>query len=355
MCQYTTAHTPEFAGIYVNANYYQAYVGQTKFLGSYLKPVHALLFRKSGEGALDCVILSQSEAQALAGALKNNPEPDVWISNTAMTLLAGQSPAGINQDPRYQELIEKVRFFSGEFSLLLKGDIALNWLRQDTDKKMEFFKKELRASRETKLHDIKGLMQALADQQTAFNYITQNPSLDYTIPEWWKGVSQALSPDEIMQKRFVDILKRHSLNNITDAMCEQPADILGTFLERNHFKTSAAIVKSVLDKASQQTVDKVIATLFTMDGVSAEVQQVMHEKTADYHFYFKCIAGIAAVVGGVMLVVGILALNPILVGAGGIVMAAGVGVLLKQSGFFSKPPSGAASDDPPLVAPTPGG
>lgn len=340
ICQCGGAEAPDFGEIYANSNYYKIYVGQKRFLGPYLKPVHALLFRKSGTGKLDCVILSQQEADQLAVKLKSNPQPDVWISNTGMTVLAGQPPADINQHARYQELIEQVRFFSGEFKLLLKGDISLNWLRKDTDAKMSFFKKELMACRETKSHDVSMLHQILSDQQLAFDYIIKNPSIDYTSPDWRNQVSKALSNDEIVRQHFVDILKMHSLKSITEAMSEQSIETLSTFLNSNQFKTNAALVKSVLDAADKNTCAKVIEMLSIMDGVSADVKQVIHEKTLNYNFYFNCLAGIALVAGGALLVAGILTINPVVAGAGAFIFAAGIGVLCTQNGFFGKAGAG---------------
>lgn len=351
LCQGHTAPAPEFGEIYVNLNYYQTYITQRQYISDYLKPVHALLFRKSASGNLDCVILSQQEAEDLAVRMKSTPEPDVWISNTAMTPLAGQPSAGITQDPRYQELIEQVRFFSGDFRLLLKGDIPLNWLSKNTDQKLAFFKHALRPCRETDSQDLINLYQVLADQQTAFNYMIQNPSIDYTVTGWWTNVSIALSNEALMQTHYANLLKVHSLKNITELMSKQSPETFSTFLDSNHFKADADIVRTVLDTANKQTFNHVVAVLSAMNDVSAEVRQVIHEKTTHYNFYFKCLASIGIVTGGACIVVGILALNPIIAAIGVVTLVVSATALMSQTGFFTKPESGAADGSQPILLP----
>ena len=188
---------PDFGEIYVSSNYYQAYKGQTQFMGAYLKPVHALLFRQRSNGMLDCLIVSQQEADELMRALEREKSPGIWMCTTQHTLLAGKPPAGIIDYPAYQDLIEKVRFFNGEFNLLLDNGPPLNWLSEETGKKMAFFEHYLLPYRETDQKAVLSLGQALSQRQTAFRYIAQHPFKDYSAFEWREQIHNELTDDDI--------------------------------------------------------------------------------------------------------------------------------------------------------------
>lgn len=345
LCQSANVDALEWGEMYVSRNYYQVYHGQTLFIGQYLKPVHALLFRKSVAGILDCVILSQQETEQLAQSMKKNPEHNVWLTNTQDTVLAGMPPDGIEQDRRYQTLIEKACFFNGEFLSLIKRETPLNWLWKDTNNKIAFYEKILRACRQTDRQEIAVLRQVMSDVHTTLDYFRTHPAQDYTVDNWWDAASTTFSDEVPQQVHFARYLKRQgSLQNITEIISQQTPDTLCDFLEANHFKTNARIVKTVLEDVDQKTADLVIASLSSMQDVAPEVAQVVNEKTqTNNHFLFNCLVGIALVASAAILVIAILALNYLLIGAMAVAVVASVGSLLVQNGFFwGKPPSSAS-------------
>ncbi len=302
LCQQSNDTSLEWGEIYIGRNYYQVYEGQAQFIGNHLKPVHALLFRKSSDGKLDCVILSQQEAEELAQAMNRNPEPNIWLTTTQHTALAGQAPLGIQQDPGYQALIEKVSFFNGELLPLIQRDTPLNWLWKDTDKKLAFFEQTLRLPRQTNQQELNALRQSMSDLHAAFDYFRTHPAQDYTAEQWWDAASTTLSENEPQQVQFARDLKTHgTLKNITEIMVDQAPEILCVFLEANHFKTDASLVKAVLEAVDKNTADSVMDNLSSMNDVDPEVTQALiahvrnEQRRANHHFLFNCLVGIAVV------------------------------------------------------------
>ncbi len=203
LCSERCATAPDFGHLYVGRNYYQAYKGQTQFMGVFLKPVHALFFQKHLDGTLNCLILSQQEAEELPLILekintdKHTWDPDYWLSTTQHVVLAGQPPAGIQKNETYQGLIEKIQFFNGELSLLFDGDLPLNWLSEGTEQKLAFFEQNLLPYRETDYNDMVVLRQTLSQRSKAFRYIAEHPVKDYTSFEWMAEISNELSHADI--------------------------------------------------------------------------------------------------------------------------------------------------------------
>ena len=192
--------TPDFSGIYVSDNYSQVYQGQTQWMGAYLKPVHILLFRQDRDGAIECVIISQQDAEQLTAVVKGSSNywyPNIWLCTTQHTLLAGRPPANITNHSAYQQLIEKVRFFNGEFSLLLSSKQPLSWLSEDTEKKLAFFEQYLLPYRETHQNEVLALRQALSQRMSALRFIAEQPLRDYTEFDWREQISDQLTDDEI--------------------------------------------------------------------------------------------------------------------------------------------------------------
>ncbi len=293
ICQSADRTAPTFGAIYASSNFYRTHWFQNNFLGPYCKPVHALLFRQAADGTLDCAILSQQEAHELTLKLRAYPEAHVWISNTAMDLLAGQPPAGIEQKRQYQDMIEQVRYFSGEFKSLNKGDIPLNWLHKDTEKKIQFFQQHVRNNRETHGGDSTSFTRTLAMQKRAFAYICEHPEYNYSDAEWRQTISKELSDDEAERHVFAEMLRVYGLTHITEWMCAQSSAHLSRFLSAN-LSQDAVLLQQVLASADQQTCTTVIANLASMPAAdfSEEVQRVIADKSAgswDWSFLLNCL------------------------------------------------------------------
>lgn len=188
---------PEFGDIFASRNYYQSYENQEKFLGLYLKPIHAILFYQEGNDHLQAFILSQQEADELTSLIKKNPKPNLWITTMNHILLAGRPTPHIQENKTYLEIIEKICFFNGEFRQLLARKVVPNWLSQDTEEKLLFFEKNLLRYRESNLHDIIALRESLSQRQNAFHYIAQHPLKDYTSFDWRVEISPALTDADV--------------------------------------------------------------------------------------------------------------------------------------------------------------
>ena len=197
MCRRRDPTAPEFSEIYVSPNYYKSYKGQTQFMGEYLKPVHALLFRLRKDGTLDGLILSQQEADEITTIVKATRSSSLWLTTTRHTLLAGAIPAGIKENEAYHALMEQVRFFNGELHLLLDSERPPNWLSEGTGKKLEFFKQHLLPYRETEHQDLVVLRQTLSQRQNAFRYIAEHPFEHYALFEWRVHISEELTDADI--------------------------------------------------------------------------------------------------------------------------------------------------------------
>lgn len=188
---------PDFGEVYADTNYFREYNEQTTFVGSYLKPVHALLFRKGEDGLIQCMILSQNEAEDISLYLKKEKCPGMWLTTTQHSVLGGEAPPGVLTDPHYQELIEQVRFFNGEFGLLTEGLVPLRWLSTNTEQKLSFFEERLRLCRETEPNDVELLRQSLSERLKAFRYIAEHPLDDFTAFDWLSEISEELNQADI--------------------------------------------------------------------------------------------------------------------------------------------------------------
>ena len=154
-------YTPEFSpNIIASMNFYQTYKNQSKYIGSYLKPVHALLFKRE-HGKLTCTLLSQQENQELSSWVKNQEPETCWISTTQHHVLAGTPPRNFCEMDDYQAIIEQVRYFNGEFNLLLQQDAPLTWLAQQSKEKLDFYEAHLSVSREALPLDIDSMRNKL--------------------------------------------------------------------------------------------------------------------------------------------------------------------------------------------------
>ncbi len=156
--------------LFVSDNHALTYFSQRKMLGSYLKPVHAILFANVGDEIKACLITNE-ELQRIAPFL-NDPEfQAVWMGTTLHTRLAGHEPEGLRDDPRYKTLIEQIRFFNGEWSLLNQQKEPFQWVHQDCGTKIQFFQNHLAPYRATKSHDM-GLLEAkLSKQLVGFRHL----------------------------------------------------------------------------------------------------------------------------------------------------------------------------------------
>lgn len=179
-----TTMTPDFSkNIVASKNFYQTYKGQKNFLGMYMKPVHALLFKKE-EGRLTCTILTQQECEELQPLITSENKADVWISTTQHTLLSGQRPSDFKIDPEYQLIIEQIRYFNGEFNLLLEKEASLDWLAEKTREKLSFFEQYLYPCRETLATHIDQLELMLGVIQQVYKFIAHTPEADRTHFDW---------------------------------------------------------------------------------------------------------------------------------------------------------------------------
>ena len=119
------------------------------------------------------------------------------MTTTNHTLLAGRPATSVQEDKIYLDMIEKIRFFNGEFRQLLEGKVAPNWLSQGTDKKLVFFEKKLLLYRETKIHDSIALRESLSQRQKAFYYIAEHPLKDYASFDWRVEISPGLTDADV--------------------------------------------------------------------------------------------------------------------------------------------------------------
>jgi hypothetical protein len=264
ICALGTADgVPDFGEIYADGNYFREYNEQTTFVGSFLKPVHALLFRKGADGRIQCMILSQREAEEISLYLKKEKCPGLWLTTTQHSVLSGEAPLGVHEDPFYQEIIEQVRFFNGEFGLLRESDVPLRWLSTNTEQKLTFFEEHLKLSRETDPNDVELLRKSLSGRLKAFRYIAEHPLDNFTAIDWLSEISEDLNPADIKEAQnlaaaFADAHQHigedsYVLDNLPKQfrMSRQAADYIGDY-ERHlkeyllKYKTDDQSLKSII-------------------------------------------------------------------------------------------------------------
>jgi hypothetical protein len=185
ICQTTkTSDSPQFSPeIVASKNFYKTYQGQDKYLSMFLKPVHALLFREN-QGKLECVLLTQEECDELYPSINSRNDSTCWLTSTQHTLLAGNPPEYIRDDKTYQSIIEQVRFFNGEFELLLHKDAPFSWLELDTQQKLAFYSQHLYPVHETLAADVNTLNKLLSTSRAGCIFMAKKPWLDYRNYNW---------------------------------------------------------------------------------------------------------------------------------------------------------------------------
>jgi hypothetical protein len=170
--------------IKASRNFYQTYERQENYLNMFLKPVHSLMFEYTSTGTLTCHILSQQEADELSQDSDYLAFHNAWLTTTQFTTLAGTPPVGIRDNVEYQTLIEQVRYFNGEFSSLLSGDLPLDWLMENSKQKLSFFEKYLYNNHETLPIHLAHLRSRLFNHVGIYKYITSNLELDGESVDW---------------------------------------------------------------------------------------------------------------------------------------------------------------------------
>lgn len=106
-------------------------------MGLYLKTIYALYFQYIN-GQLHCTLLTQDELTEIQESMQNTPSKTAWLCTTQSTVLGGSPPTGFQSDPDYKNIIEQVRYFNGEFSLIYADRHDSSWFLQDSKKKLGF-------------------------------------------------------------------------------------------------------------------------------------------------------------------------------------------------------------------------
>ena len=133
----------------ISANFTTIYREQKQMIGPYMNPVQTILFRMHNDQLTACLINNQ-EAEELYHLL---PIENIWMTTTQHTLLAGERPDWVLNDPAYQTLIEQTRFFSGEWRSLLQQKIPFQWLNEQPQEKLEYFETNLLPFRDISIHE----------------------------------------------------------------------------------------------------------------------------------------------------------------------------------------------------------
>lgn len=198
ICQSVNAQcaVPEFtSNIKATCNFYQSYEHQTSYLSMYLKPVHTLLFIPENE-SLKCYLLSQEESVEISEKFEFFHAKQAWLGTTNHHILKGMPPAGWKNKAEYQEIIEQVRYFNGEFSLLLAQDPPLTWLMESSRAKLTFFSEHLYQNHETLPHELIQLERCLLNSAKACQFALANPLLNGKTFDWQAKFPE-MEPEEI--------------------------------------------------------------------------------------------------------------------------------------------------------------
>jgi NRPS condensation-like uncharacterized protein/non-homologous end joining protein Ku len=189
-------YTPNFnPNICASNNFYLTYQNQECLIDLYAKPVHALLFKKEGK-QFYCTLLTPTECNELKDMVTGPKQTkQYWITTTQHTLLAGTPPLAVHNDTVYQEIIEQVRYFNGDFQLLLDSDLPLTWLKQDTENKLKFFEDYLQHYREVTTENIKRLRSVLSRKINIYQEIISNPTKDLRNENWTNHFSEITEED----------------------------------------------------------------------------------------------------------------------------------------------------------------
>ncbi len=226
---------PDFStNILASPNFFQCYKWQENHLGYYAKPVHALLFFRTAQG-LQCILLSQQECDRLLPEV--NQYDKAWISTTQHHCLAGKPEEHIELAQDYQLIIEQVRFFNGELSLLLETSSSLLWLADDTQQKVEFFHNNLLCSRECHASQLQQLLVALQGCQQVFAFIAMTADIDRTDFDWEAQFEDCEEEDIAEYKRVAAAFYHVSQNwwNEAQSIADLTAEYNLPLLARGHF------------------------------------------------------------------------------------------------------------------------
>ena len=199
---------PDFSpNIIASQNFYKTFQGQSKYIGMYLKPVHALMFERDGDN-LKCTLLSQQEAEELYDTVRKKTDGSCWISTTQHTVLAGKPVEGFKDSENYQLMIEQIQYFNGEFNLLLQKTYDLKWLEIDSKEKLDFFARFLFPCHETTPSDFFQVSSIVSFYRKVALYIATNPWEDYSDFNW-KRKFHGCSDNEVVQ--FKELAKIFNL------------------------------------------------------------------------------------------------------------------------------------------------
>lgn len=163
--------------------YYRPYQHHENFIDMHSKPVHGLMFMKKGS-QLFCTLLTQQECEELIQEVNQQNKDTCWISTTQHTLLAGTRPESMKENKEYQSIIEQVRYFNGDFQLLLERDVSLDWLTEKSKEKLDFFAQFLNPCRETLPTHVRQVTSLLSSKMKVYQFIASNPEVDYSHYDW---------------------------------------------------------------------------------------------------------------------------------------------------------------------------
>lgn len=197
----------------VSANYFKTYVGQKEenYLGAFLKPGFCTWYQMK-EGKLYAMLISNEDADDLRPKIASIK--DSWISASDDTPLPGTvRPALMLENSQYQFLREQVRFFNGELDLLSTQSTPLDWLREHTEAKLQFFEDRLMSCRPGSEEDFPILKDILTKSNLlGFDYIGNNPYKDYTNFEWLTHIPDLLPMQVVECQRLAEAFKDMNAN-----------------------------------------------------------------------------------------------------------------------------------------------
>jgi hypothetical protein len=191
-------NTPKFSdNIRASENFYITKYQQENFVNMYLKPVHAILFEKTNyDGSLKCTLLTQKEYEEIQTSVDKVQDGSVWISTTQHTELAGKMPGDVKNNPEYRTILEQICYFNGELKLLIDGVVPVCWLEDESDKKLDFFVKNIWPCHETLDVEVITIKKSLSQRNKLLKLFSKEPWKDYR-DEDWKEKDHSLQPDEI--------------------------------------------------------------------------------------------------------------------------------------------------------------
>lgn len=124
--------------IRASKNFYQTYQYETSQVDEPLRPVLALLFEKQGDDYI-CTLLTQEECAELR-LIQNE---SCFICTASGVLLNGSPPEQFFTSHVFKRIASQVRFFNGELDSLFREGMHHQWINENFEKKMQYFKREL--------------------------------------------------------------------------------------------------------------------------------------------------------------------------------------------------------------------